>query len=89
MERRGCQTPTKRTRPMDDVLSFAQVGLDLPLYDWQLEIDEAIDMGSSHERIKIALGRSQRFRQNRACRCRQHSALAEPFPPRPSDRYLG
>ena len=40
---------------MDDVLSFSQVGLDLPLYDWQLEIDEAIDLGSSHERIKIAL----------------------------------
>src|SRR5258708_33438754 len=46
---------TKRTRVLDDVLSFAQVGLGLELYDWQLEADLVIDKGSQHERIKVAL----------------------------------
>lgn len=46
---------TKRTKILDDVLSFAQVGLDCPLYDWQLDADIAIDKGSQFERIKIAL----------------------------------
>jgi phage terminase large subunit len=48
-------TATKRTRVLDDVLSFAQVGLGLELYDWQLEADLVIDKGSQHERIKVAL----------------------------------
>ena len=46
---------TKRTRTLDDVLSFAQVGLGLELYDWQLEADHAIDKGARYERIKVAL----------------------------------
>ena len=48
-------TPAKKTRVLDDVLSFAQVGLGLDLYDWQLETDIAIDKGSKYERIKVAL----------------------------------
>ena len=60
-------TATKRTRPMDDVLSFAQVGLGLELYDWQLECDLAIDKGAQYDRIKVALtapngsGKTQRI----------------------------
>jgi phage terminase large subunit len=60
-------TATKRTRVLDDVLSFSQVGLELELYDWQLEADLAIDKGSQHQRIKIALvapngsGKTQRI----------------------------
>lgn len=56
-----------KTRPMNDVLSFAQVGLGLNLYDWQLETDLAIDKGAAYERIKIALvapngsGKTQRI----------------------------
>ena len=46
---------TKRTKVLDDVLSFAQVGLGLELYDWQLEADTAIDKGARYERIKVAL----------------------------------
>ena len=48
-------TATKRTKVLDDVLSFAQVGLGLELYDWQLETDIAIDKGARYERIKVAL----------------------------------
>lgn len=48
-------TATKRTKVLDDVLSFAQVGLGLELYDWQLEADTAIDRSSQYERIKVAL----------------------------------
>ena len=48
-------TATKRTKVLDDVLSFAQVGLGLELYDWQLEADIAIDKGAKYERIKVAL----------------------------------
>lgn len=56
-----------KTRPLNDVLSFAQVGLGLQLYDWQLETDLAIAKGSAYERIKIALvapngsGKTQRI----------------------------
>ena len=45
----------KRTKILDDVLSFSQIGLGLDLYDWQLETDIAIDKGSQYERIKVAL----------------------------------
>jgi phage terminase large subunit len=45
----------KRTKVLDDVLSFSEAGLELPLYDWQLEADLAIDKGSQYERIKVAL----------------------------------
>ena len=48
-------TATKKTRVLDDVLSFAQIGLGLDLYNWQLETDIAIDKGSKYERIKVAL----------------------------------
>jgi phage terminase large subunit len=60
-------TATKRTRVLDDVLSFAQVGLGLELYDWQLECDIAIDKGAQYDRIKVALvapngsGKTQRI----------------------------
>jgi hypothetical protein len=56
-----------KTKVLNDVLSFAQVGLNLELYDWQLETDIAIDQGSKYERIKIALvapngsGKTQRI----------------------------
>ena len=52
---------------MDDVLSFAQVGLELELYDWQLDADIAIDKGAHYDRIKVALvapngsGKTQRI----------------------------
>lgn len=60
-------TEAKKTRPLSDVLSFAQVGLGLSLYDWQLETDLAIDKGAQYPRIKIALvapngsGKTQRI----------------------------
>jgi phage terminase large subunit len=44
-----------KKRIMNDVLSFAQVGLGLNLYDWQLETDLAISKAANYERIKIAL----------------------------------
>jgi hypothetical protein len=56
-----------KTKVLNDVLSFAQVGLNLELYDWQLETDIAIDHGARYERIKIALvapngsGKTQRI----------------------------
>lgn len=59
--------PGKRTKPLPGVLSFAQVGLGLSLYDWQLETDLAIEEGARYERIKIALvapngsGKTQRI----------------------------
>jgi hypothetical protein len=56
-----------KTKTLDDVLSFAQVGLGLELYDWQLDMVNAIDKGSKYERIKCALvapngsGKTQRI----------------------------
>ena len=46
---------TRRTKVLDDVLSFAQVGLGLDLYDWQLEADMAIDKCALRDREKVAL----------------------------------
>ena len=40
---------------LDDVLTFAEVGLETPLYDWQAKILGAIDKFSLHDRIKIAV----------------------------------
>jgi hypothetical protein len=53
-------TPTRKPPPnkkveVNDVLSFAEYGLELPLYDWQLQANLAIDKGSTLERIKVAV----------------------------------
>ena len=40
---------------LDDVLTFAEVGLRTPLYDWQAKILGAIDKFSLNDRIKIAV----------------------------------
>lgn len=42
-------------RVLDDVLSFAEVGLETPLYDWQAKILGAIDKFAHYDRIKIAV----------------------------------
>lgn len=57
----------KPSRVLEDVCSFAEVGLGLKLYDWQLETNLTIDEGSRYERIKCALvapngsGKTQRI----------------------------
>jgi hypothetical protein len=43
------------TVPLDDPLSFAESGLELPLYEWQLEALCIIDKGSELQRIKVAV----------------------------------
>ena len=40
---------------IDDVLAFAEVGLETPLYDWQAKILMAIDKFSLNDRIKVAV----------------------------------
>jgi hypothetical protein len=40
---------------LDDVISFAEVGLATPVYDWQAKILGAIDKFAQHDRIKIAV----------------------------------
>jgi hypothetical protein len=52
---------------LDDVLSFAEVGLETPVYDWQAKILGAIDKFALNDRIKIAVsapngaGKSERI----------------------------
>ena len=48
-------TLPKRTRVLDDVVSFAEIGLGLKLYPWQVEANVFIDKGAQYERIKLAL----------------------------------
>lgn len=40
---------------LDDVLTFAEIGLETPLYDWQAKVLGAIDKFALHDRIKIAV----------------------------------
>jgi phage terminase large subunit len=40
---------------LDDVLAFAEVGLETPIYPWQHKILGAIDKFATHDRIKIAV----------------------------------
>ena len=40
---------------LDDVLTFAEVGLETPLYDWQAKILGAIDKFALNDRIKVAV----------------------------------
>ena len=47
--------PPKHSTPLNDVLSFAEFGLELPLYPWQLEALVAIDKGSQTDRMKVAV----------------------------------
>jgi hypothetical protein len=42
-------------RVLDDVLTFAEVGLETPVYDWQARILGAIDKFALNDRIKIAV----------------------------------
>lgn len=42
-------------RVLDDVLTFAEVGLETPVYDWQAKILGAIDKFAHSDRIKIAV----------------------------------
>jgi hypothetical protein len=44
-----------KTEPYSDVLSFAEEALALPLYDWQAQIADVIDYGSTKTRVKVAL----------------------------------
>ena len=59
-------TAAKR-KVLDDVVAFAEVGLGLELYDWQIEANLCIDKGARYERIKVALvapngsGKTQRI----------------------------
>jgi phage terminase large subunit len=54
-------------RTLDDVLSFAEIGLKMSLYDWQLKVLATIDRSSHHDRIKVAVcapngsGKSERI----------------------------
>jgi len=41
--------------PYNDVVSFAEEGLGLVLYDWQAQAADVIDAGSARTRIKVAL----------------------------------
>ena len=43
----------KRT-VLDDVVAFAEVGLETPLYPWQHRVLEVIDKCASLDRVKIA-----------------------------------
>ena len=40
---------------LDDVLTFAEIGLETPIYDWQAKILGAIDKFALSDRIKIAV----------------------------------
>src|SRR4029077_13250326 len=40
---------------LDDVLAFAEVGLETPLYHWQHKIVAAVDKWATQDRIKIAV----------------------------------
>lgn len=44
-----------KTRVLDDVLSFAEAGLGVPLYPWQHRICAVIDKCSQMDRIKVAV----------------------------------
>ena len=40
---------------VDDVLAFAEIGLETPLYDWQAKILKVIDKCAQLDRVKVAV----------------------------------
>ena len=73
---------TSNRKILDDVLTFAEVGLETPVYDWQAKILGAIDKFAHSDRIKIAVSAPNGAGKSRAGGRRGHSPLAEPLPSR-------
>ena len=71
---------TSNRKILDDVLTFAEVGLETPVYDWQAKILGAIDKFAHSDRIKIAVSAPNGAGKSERVVGVSHLALAQPLP---------